>query len=185
MRDDITNNLIHLTKGVGSDRDKHREEAALIFDKILTERKLIGGTGFIKGKYTCVCFSEAPIGKLSFILADAGNSDFKYQPYGIMVSKKWLYEKGGLPVIYGPAQEFDSLPEGMRYRHVRFYLGNYDVDHSWEREWRLKTEELAFTPEDVTLVVPDRAAKEVFQEKHGNEWHFISLSDLGADISPL
>jgi len=185
MRDDITNNLVHLTKGIKPDSSKHREEAALILDKIIRERKIIGGTGYIRGSYRCVCFSEAPIGKISFILADGKGGDFKYQPYGVMVSKKWLFEKGGMPVIYGPYNEFNELPEHMRYRHVRFYLGDYKVDHSWEREWRIKTNELEITPQDVTLVVPDRVAKEAFQQVHGSEWHFIVLSDLGVDIEAL
>ena len=73
MRDDLTNNLVHLTKGIGDDSSKHREEALLTFDTIVSERRLLGNTGFIKGGYRCVCFSEAPIGKLSYLIASGAD----------------------------------------------------------------------------------------------------------------
>jgi len=40
------------------------------FNSILNEKQLRGGTGYIKGGYTCVCFTESPISKLSYILAN-------------------------------------------------------------------------------------------------------------------
>jgi hypothetical protein len=186
MRDDISDKLVHLTKGIGVDPLMHREEAARTLDKILKDQALLGGTGFIKGKHQCVCFSEAPISKLSQILAVRDSNAFKYQPYGLIVSKKWLFARGGRPVIYGPANEYNMLPNAMKYRHVRFYLSKkYDVDHSWEREWRIKTDTLKFTAEDVTVVVPDRVAKEAFQVSGHDAWHYIALSDLGVKIDRL
>jgi hypothetical protein len=185
MRDDITNKLVHLTKGINPDKSKHREEALLNLMSIIQQKKLNGGDGFIRGSYKCVCFSEAPIGKLAYVIAGGSGNEYKYQPYGVMVAKKWLFEKGGLPVIYSPADEFDKLPEEMRYRHVRFSLEKRAVDFSWEREWRIKTDSLDITPEDVTLVVPDRAAKDLLQSNFGNEWHFVVLSDMGVEIAPL
>lgn len=185
MRDDISDKLVHLTKGSGTDDSKHREEAARTLISILDQRKLIGGTGYIKGSHRCVCFSEAPIGKLSHILAARDRSAFKYQPYGVIVSKRWLYERGGRPVIYGPDNDYALLPEAMQYRHVRFYLGEYDVDHTWEREWRIKADELSIKPEDVTVVVPTREAKEEFARKRFTDWHYIALTDLGVKIDSV
>lgn len=49
MRDDLSNKLVHLTKGTSADLSKHREEAVLILSSILKEKRLRGGTGFIKG----------------------------------------------------------------------------------------------------------------------------------------
>ena len=72
---------------------------------------LAGGTGYIKGAHRCVCFSEAPIGKLSHLLAENDHRKFKYQPYGVLVDKKWLYRRGGRPVIYCADADYDSLPE--------------------------------------------------------------------------
>jgi len=93
IRDDLSNNLIHFTKGTD-------QEAADIFLKIISESRLLGGTGFIRGSYHCVCFTESPIGKLAHILANRRAYDFNYAPFGVMVDKLWLWTRGGRPVIY-------------------------------------------------------------------------------------
>jgi len=187
MRDDLTNKLVHLTKGTNDDRTKHREDAIRNLQSILCGKQLLGGTGFIKGGYKCVCFSEAPIGKLSHLLAEKDQGVFKYQPYGVMVDKTWLYRLGGRPVIYGPELDFSKLPDEMKYRHVRFWLGqDYTIDHTWEREWRIKIDALPITPDDVTIVVPDRITKDVFAEQFKDDnWHFMVLNDLGVSIDAL
>jgi len=135
MRSDISNKLVHLTKGVGTDVDKHRTEAFRALGSIMSSKSLRGGYGFIKGLNKCVCFSEAPISMFSQILSMKAGSGFKYQPYGVIVDKRWLYSKGGRPVIYGPGSDFHKLPEEMRFRHVRFELDrDPTIDHTDERE---------------------------------------------------
>lgn len=104
-----------------------------------------------------------------------------------MVDKSWLFKLGGRPAIYGPANDYEKLPPDMQYRHVRFWLSDeYSVDHTWEREWRHKTDSLAISPKEVTIVVPTRLAKDVLEENFkGDNWHYIVLSDLGVAIDPL
>ena len=82
---------------------------------------------------------------------------------------------------------FNKLPEDMRFRHVRFWLSNdYCVDHTWEREWRLKTDSLPLDPKEVTVVVPDRSAKEALvEDTKDTNWHYLVLSDLGVKVEPL
>jgi hypothetical protein len=184
MRDDVSDKLVHLTKGTSDDPQLHPEEAEANLSSILTQKTLLGGRGFIKGSHRCVCFSEAPISKLSHILASRNDRDFKYQPYGVIVSKRWLFEEGGRPVIYGPDRDYKKLPDEMKYRHVRFWLSDeYSVDHTSEREWRIKTNKLKISPEEVTIVVPDRKSKDKFIKLGHTEWHYIALSDLGVQIS--
>ena len=186
LRDDVSDRLIHLTRGESPDPKKSLGEAFDRFVSIVQAKKLVGGSGYIKGSYRCVCFTEAPIGKLTYILANAAMHGLRYAPYGVMVEKQWLFELGGRPVIYGPDDDFSKLPEEMRYRHVRFWLGDpYTVDHTWEREWRLKTDELILDPSKVTLVVPDRIVKEIVAEHVEPGWHFIVLSDLGVKVEPI
>ncbi len=186
MRDDLSDKLVHLTKGNSDDPKKHRGEALTVLSKIIKGGELKGGIGFIKGSHMCVCFSEAPISKLSYIIASQEQKPFKYQPYGVIVDKRWLYEKGGRPVIYGPDEDYEKLPDEMKYRHVRFSLTKtHSIDHTWEREWRVKTRRLEICPKVVTLVVPDRGVKDALIKKYGDEWHYIVLSDLGVDIEAL
>lgn len=196
VRDDLSERLIHLTRG---DTD---QAAADAFVSILAERKVHGGTGCIKGGYRCVCFSEAPVSKLSHILAVPTAHGMRYRPFGVMVSKSWLFARGGRPVIYQPDAEYELLHESQRFRHVRFEPDT-PVDFTWEREWRIRTDELVVEPEQTTVVVPTRKWEEWFQERHMGRlarravilqgyigpksvtkqpWHFIVLEDLGVPI---
>jgi hypothetical protein len=165
VRGDLSNKLIHLVRGATSLAVKEK------FASILASRELRGGTGFIKGGYTCVCFSEAPVGVLSQML---GNEDMRYAPLGVIVGKVWLFERGGRPVIYQTDAEFDVLPEGLRYRHVRYEPHN-GIDFTWEREWRIRAEVLPLDPDQTTIVVPERRWVHAF----GGGWHYLVLDDLG------
>ncbi len=157
----------------------------------------MGGNGFIKSRYNCICFSETPISKIGILLA-GDHKLFRYQPYGIMFSKEFIYSRGGRPVIYQSDIEFHSLKEEKKHLHVRYEPHN-NIDYTWEREWRIKTDYIDFLPEDVTLIIPNRQIadsirdfgydeqKEVIK-KDGIDafepfpWHFITLEDLGVDM---
>lgn len=41
----------------------------------------------------------------------------------------------------------------MRYRHVR-YEPDRGIDHTWEREWRIRTDELILDPKQTLVVIP-------------------------------
>ena len=192
IRDDLSEKLVHLTRG------ETDQAAADAFVSIL---KLLGGTCDIRGDYRCVCFHETPISKLATILAICGPHGMRYKPFGIMIDKGWLFERGGRPVIYQPNSEFELLHESQRFRHVR-YEPNDGVDHSWEREWRICTDALRLEPNEATLVVPNRAWEKWLWDRHtamlrrrsgvtGSigprsvsdfPWHFIVLEDLGVQM---
>lgn len=193
-RHDLTRNLIHLTRG-------DTEVAA--FNTLLTilrEQRLLGGTGFIKGGYKCVCFSEAPLSVLASLMEIRHATSVRYQPIGISVPKDFVFTRGGRPVIYQPQEEFERLPEGMRYRHV-----SYDpcrkpvpVDVSWEREWRIRCDELHFEPAEVTVILPNRDLADQLSNRHEQAykaelaagrtpsrvmpWHVVVLEDLGVSV---
>jgi len=190
IRGDISTKLIHLT------RDTDFQTAAKTLLSILNTKKLLGSTVYIKGGHTCVCFSEAPIANLSQILAfPSETSGMRYKPFGIMVDKKWLYAKGGLPVIYQPDRYYNLLHDDLQYRHVRFEPHN-NIDYTWEREWRIRTAELEFDTNDVTVILPNRAWADWMRRQrdtatqighivtggfgaHSPSWHSIVLEDLG------
>lgn len=179
LRDDLSNKLIHLTKG-GTKKEPDYNEAAKNFIKIVSQRELIGSSGIepgrIRSSNRCVCFSEAPISKLATILSEPNIFGVKYAPFGIMFDKKWLFKKGGRPVIYQPESEFEYLSEEQKYRHMAFNISpskkEQYVDFTFEREWRINTDTeelngiLKFEPEDATLVLPNRE----WESKFINEW---------------
>ena len=200
LRDDVSRKLVHLIRDPEENSDFNTAEDILM--EILKTKTLLGGTGCIKGDYRCVCFSEAPISKLGQVLALSGPHGMRYKPFGIMVDKIWLYRQGGRPVIYQADEEYDILPDDLKYRHVRYDPPR--IDFSWEREWRIKTDKLPLDPADITVIVPYRHIVEHIKQEHsdtiaGNvesmrliangffffffviplEWHFIALEDLG------
>lgn len=196
IRDDLSNKLVHLVRGDTT------EEAFRKFQNILAEGQLRGGDGFIRGAYRCVCFTETPISKLGYVLAN--RAAMRYRPIGIMVDKEYVFARGGRPVIYQPDNDFERLPEDLRYRHVRFELGQGDdaIDFTWEREWRLCTDQLPLDPKTTTVILPQRRWRDVLVEdhferihrlvaEHGADaaravvpypWHVIVLEDLGVPI---
>lgn len=145
-RQDISDYLIHFTK------DMNLEMAFKRFQKILRDHFLLGGNRCIKGGYTCVCFSEAPLTSLSTGLINSRYYS-SYSPFGIMMPKTYIYALGGRPVIYQSDCEFGNLPESLRWRHVRYEPPK--IDFSWEREWRIKIDYLPFDEGSVSLVLPD------------------------------
>jgi hypothetical protein len=194
IRDDLSDRLIHLTRGATID------EAAQRFLQIMDAQALHGSDGCIMGKHRCVCFSEAPIAKLSVVLGNPGAHGMRYRPFGVMVSKSWLYAQGGRPVIYQAKEEYEQLPESHRHRHVT-YDPIKGVDFTWEREWRVLGESLPLEVDEATLIVPTRKwADKLRFDFESNDfqksmkiglrgmrisafpWHFIALEDLGVQV---
>jgi hypothetical protein len=161
---DISPNLVHFTGG------ESYEAAFIRLRKIVADRMLIAGSRYIRGNYHCVCFSEAPLTSLTGGLV---NEDYysRYSPFGIMVSKEWLFAKGGRPVIYQSADEYHLLPENQRWRHVLYEPsgGNKKIDFTWEREWRIQCDYLAFDQSCAHIVVLDQSWADRLISEHDRE----------------
>ena len=109
VRRDIGNFLFHFTRAA----TRSKRPAPDVLKAILTDKKLKGSSKPTKDKSKCICFTEAPITELAavFLLAGIASRSQRppYEPYGIAVQKKWLYDKGGRPVIYQPDSEYEYL----------------------------------------------------------------------------
>ncbi|MCK9603418.1 MAG: hypothetical protein M0R66_03585 [Candidatus Omnitrophica bacterium] len=153
-RDDISKYLIHWVKG-DSYQEAFSSLRSIVFTKCLN-----GGTRNIKGGYKCVCFTEAPQEKFHQVIG-------RYKPFGVRVSKKWLYPEGGRSVIYQSDAEYELLHEDLKWRHVR-YEPDKDppIDFSWEREWRIKIEKLYLPPEEIVIILPDEEWAELLKKEH-------------------
>lgn len=200
VRRDIGSMLFHFT------RSTKQNGAGRVLDKILSEGKLKGTTQWSAGT-PCVCFTEAPIQEFNSVFAlneiAANDSERpRYEPYGVAVSKKWLFGQGGRPVIYDSSG--DWLPNDERYRWVKYDPINGD-DSTWEREWRIKTEGLALDPKHTLVIVP--TSDEAFNLSYDNaveeadisggpdgieyngmyhvpKWLAVSLDLFGVDFNP-
>jgi hypothetical protein len=151
-RPDISRYLVHFTKGTDD------QDAIGVLKGIVSERRILGGRGHVRGGHGCVCFTESPLQLIAGRLVN-DNGYSRYSPFGIMFDKRYVFGLGGRPVIYGPASEYETLSDHMQWRHVRYEPDiDQPVDFTWEREWRVLADEVTFTPDIARIVVPDRTS---------------------------
>jgi hypothetical protein len=190
IRGDISDRLIHLT------RDFEDKTAKQRFHDILSSQRLKGGNTDVRGPFKCICFSETPISSIAQLIARQ-SKEMRYSSYGFMFAKEYLFGLGARPVIYEPEKEYHLLPDEIKYRHVRFELSSNKItDLTWEREWRLKSDELILDTLKTTVIVPTRqilrdvianeqatirqaGLSRIFGAFPQTDWHFIALEDLG------
>jgi len=146
VRKDLSEWLWHLVR-----RDNDPKKT---IRKIVTERTIRGGQDMLT-KETVICFSEAPLRELinqNPVLSQNGYT--RLSLFGIGFRKSWVYERRGRPVIYQPNSELSLLPQESIWRHVEFDLSK-PVDYTWQREWRIKANELKFSLSDAIVLVED------------------------------
>jgi hypothetical protein len=177
VRRDVGDLLFHFTRDPGEGyvtwssplggSTSMPSSAFAVLNKIIAEGKLQATSTWTYG-YNCVCFTEAPITEFNAIfsliaIAASKQERPRYEPYGIAVSKKWLFQQGGRPVIYDRPDALSSLPENMKYRFVPYDPEN-GIDYTWEREWRIETDALNLDPQNTLVIVPtaDEAFKIVY-----------------------
>lgn len=159
LRRDLGTLLFHFT------RSSATQSASQVLWQILGSRKLKGGSDWSSSGQPCISFTEAPIQEFAALftaarLADIDTSGFRYEPYGVAVTREWLFAQGGRPVIYDhPDEEQQCAAPGQEYRFVPFDP-SANVDFTWEREWRIQTECLELDPRSAFAVVP--TAEEAF-----------------------
>jgi hypothetical protein len=162
-RPDMTDKLIHFTSG-----DSH-EDAFGNLCSIIEDRHIFGHNHKIKGLFTCVCFTEAPLEALSRGLVNYQNFS-RYRPFGIIYDKSFVYSQGGRPVIYQPDDEFDALSESSRWRHMRYEPNaNPPIDFTWEREWRVQTSQIPVQPHIAGIVVPSQEWEIRLRDSHSEQ----------------
>lgn len=143
VRPDLTPYLIHLTKNTKRS-DGYTAYQNLI--NILRTGEVWGSeprSGMIKGETPAACFMDVPFASLKYVLTPE-NTDKqrpRYEPYGIVVTKRYAYDWDCRPVLYLSNDELKALriPKSQLWRVVRFEVSN-DEWISWlhEREWRCK-----------------------------------------------
>jgi hypothetical protein len=163
-RADISDKLVHFT----GPRDNW-DEAFARLQLILGERTIRGGNDKIRSGDHCVCFTEAPLNSLPGGLVNPTNFS-RYAPFGLLFTKKWIFENGGRPVIYQPESEFSELPESHKWRHMRYEPNAAQpIDFTWEREWRIKGQGLVFQPNDVVILVPRQEWLDALWKDHEDQ----------------
>lgn len=162
-RSDHTDYLVHWTKGT-------IEEAFDSLASIAIDEEIRGGKFGVRSGENCICFSEAPVDCFH-------ERTGAFKPFGIRVSKKWLFSLGGRPVIYQPAHEYYLLPADLAWRHVDYDLaGVKKRDYSWQREWRIRQDSLYLPLDQVTLIIPDEKYREELKHRFFDENYVRGLA---------
>ncbi|MBN1567224.1 MAG: hypothetical protein JXA73_05230 [Acidobacteria bacterium] len=67
-------------------------------------------------------------------------------------------------MIYDHPNAFEAFPDDQKYRFVP-YDPDQEIDFTWEREWRVKTDFLRLNPMETLVIVPtaDEAFDLVYQ----------------------
>lgn len=169
QRSDITTGLVHLTKG------NDTMSAGQVLFKILKEGKLKGSTtssGFICGDIEAVCLQDTPLYSLAQnvyfeqgLIKEGKSNKTRYTAFGIRFEKRFVYKKGGRPVIYDRIKDAKKyLPDTEWWRIVNLELSNDEniIDWTHEREWRVP-KELTFELSEISIVVGSTKALNSFK----------------------
>jgi hypothetical protein len=143
VRPDLSPYITHLTKNTRAEDDYSAFDNLI---SILQKGEIRGSStkkGFIKGPNRAVCFMDIPLSSLKYVLDNKNASPRhpRYEPFGVIISKRLAFKKGCRPVLYLSNEETSNLciPKGELWRVVRFEVVK-DRWISWihEREWRCK-----------------------------------------------
>ena len=144
-RPDLSPYLFHFTK------NSEEADGYSAFDNlcnILEFREIWGSDtskGFIKGPNEAVCFMDIPFMSLKYVFTEDNTRHDRprYEPYGVLVSKTFAYNKGARPVLYLSDSEISrmGIPTSELWRVVKLYADSKGNWISWlhEREWRKKS----------------------------------------------
>ena len=143
-RPDLSPYLLHFTKNT------EREDDYTGFENlcnILKTGEIWGSDsskGFIKGPNSASCFMDVPFMSLKYVFTkdNTRHGRPRYEPYGILVTKKCAYSQGARPVLYLSDNETFrcKIPPGELWRVVKLHVrpdGNW-ISWLHEREWRKK-----------------------------------------------
>ncbi|MCV4285660.1 abortive infection system antitoxin AbiGi family protein [Pseudomonas capsici] len=185
-RPDLSPYLVHLTRRSSESNFSAFENLV----SILLDGRINGSTtkkGFIKGSNPAACFMDIPLNSLKYVLNEANTDPEKprYEPYGIVVTKKTAYKKGCRPVIYLSDAELKQLgiADEEKWRVVRLEdVDGTGVNWIHEREWRCKGSfSVPQSPIAVLVKNSDEAAK--LQKIISKQKH--NLTSIPKSIIPL
>lgn len=139
---DQSPNLFHFIKG----KD---ENPYGTLTKILFEERLCSKLGVI-------CFSASPLTAITkfFNVMMKGTDKPLYHPYGIGFSRDMLVrDYGARNLIYVNDDEYDHIPEELKWRTDRLNVDAYDFEYL--REWRIQNGEFDFSgfPKEHMIIV--------------------------------
>ncbi len=140
------------------------------FTKDFKTLKLIVQQMKLKANRGYICFTEAPLTQS----VELFRYFHKFQPtpyepylkpmfvpYGIGISRQFLFNKGARPLIYSSLEELELLPHEFKWRAME--LNMVDYDFGWLREWRINSNLFDFSDYRNEIIVITVSKKELIE----------------------
>jgi hypothetical protein len=139
-RPDLSPFLVHLTRRTADGNSAMENLIRILKDGYL---KGSDASGYIKGGHTASCFMDIPLRSLKYVLNEANTNPSKprYEPYGVVISKKFGFEYGCRPVMHLSDREMRKVgvAQSELWRVVKLdAVDGTGVNWLHEREWRSK-----------------------------------------------
>lgn len=160
-RPDLSPFLVHLTRRTPDGKSAMQNLISILKDGYL---KGSDARGYIKGGHTASCFMDIPLSSLKYVLNEANTNASKprYEPYGVVISKRFGFEYGCRPVMYLSDREIGQVgvTQAELWRVVKLdAVDGTGVNWLHEREWRSKGDfELPLTVRAVLVKTPKEAS---------------------------
>lgn len=175
-RPDLTPYIIHLTK---NSKQKDKQSAFENLVSILKTGRIKGTkiSGKIKGPNPATCFMDVPFAALKYVLnpRDTNPEKPRYEPYGIVLTKRYAQKHRCRPVLYLSDAEVAKLriPKAELWRVVRFEVSKKGwISWLHEREWRCKGDFAMPSPFPGVLVKTSKEADKLTRMIHDNPQDF-------------
>ncbi len=212
-RSDLSTFLVHLTRSVGGKTGKQRL-ASIVRGRTIEAVTPFGhavsplqATDWSLDGQKCVCFTETPLEHISLLTQEIEGRQIKFEPYGIIITKKQARKLGVNPVWYlditpghdwltkplneliqravAEKNEFDPVFTLTPYVE-QFGLGaGIPKDFSWEREWRVRR---AFPLPDKYVLICPEAEHDQFRnvlEREGKALSDVPLLDAAWGLETI
>lgn len=187
-RPDLSPFLVHLTRR----SEKPKKNSA--FENLISILKdgyikSSGPDGYVKGHKRATCFMDTPLSSLKYVLneRDTKKEKPRYEPYGLVVTKKKAFEKGCRPVMYLSQEEEEKIGISKHelWRVVQLSdVNGFGVNWIHEREWRCQGNYKLPKEPIAVLVKTAKEAKELRDmiEKKSSKFRIMPQSIIPLSI---
>lgn len=125
------------------DHSEDADHSALAtLKRIVSRRILLASSRLIRGGYSVVCLTQAPLAALPKLRQfRIHRTRWDFEPFGLCIHREWLQQRGARPVVYGDDARWNQLAEADRpfYQHTKpsdVDDDRHNTDWTVEQEWR-------------------------------------------------
>ena len=150
------------------------------YNPLLVLRQIIKDNALKSEMHDFICYTESPLRVMKDVLdyfqtfKDKPNCSPMFEPYGIGIKKKMMYEMyNARPVIYGTIADEKLYGKAFPWRFEQLDFEHRNI--SWQREWRTEGNYFELPEDDEDVLIICRYEKEVESLKSLTSHPCVSL----------